>query len=435
MKAKRPESGKFFSYIYETGDSELEAVAREAVLKYYDKNALDFTIFREAIDFERGVVKFAKGLMNAPDSAVGTLTSGGTESVFLAVKYARELFKKKSSKKPEMVVSVTVHPAFYKAAEYFDFDVKRVPIDSGGKLDLKKFKEALGERTALVVASAPNWPYGTVDPVEEMAEIVGGEIPLHVDSCLGGFILPFFERLGEDVPKFDFRVEGVTSISLDAHKYGYAPKGSSVILFRDRELKKQTLFVDVSSPGYIFVNQGLLSSRSLGPIAAAYSVIEYLGEEGYIRLAGKVLSAREKILKGLSELGFSSVVPVESSVLCLSRAEGVVGFVKGMRERGWQIPIQRGLAEYSIPNNVHFTISPIHDETAEQLISDAGEVLSSGEMVRDEEFIAQLDLEKLMEDVKRGELDTTVLPIILNVIPEEMAVEMIGEVVIDWFNQ
>jgi glutamate/tyrosine decarboxylase-like PLP-dependent enzyme len=206
--------------------------------------------------------------------------------------------------------------------------------------------------------------------VKEIAEIaVDKRVLLHVDACLGGFILPFFEMLGEPVPKFDFRVEGVTSISLDYHKYGYAPKGASVVLFRDPELKKLSMYVDVSSPGYVFVNQAVLSSRPEGPLAAAFAVMKYLGVEGYKKLAEKVLKARNAIYHGLKKLGFESVGKVESSVLALYNNDvDLIGFVSNMKKLGWYVSLQRGLKEYGIPDNVHLVISPIHADVADAFL-------------------------------------------------------------------
>jgi glutamate/tyrosine decarboxylase-like PLP-dependent enzyme len=182
-----------------------------------------------------------------------------------------------------------------------------------------------------------------VDPVKEISEIAKEkEIPLHVDACLGGFILPFFEKIGEKVEPFDFRLDGVTSISMDVHKYGYSPKGASVVLFRDRELKKESMFVNTSNPGYVFINSAVLSSRSVGPLASAFAVIKYLGEEGYMKLSKDVLDARNALLKGMKKLGFESVAPVESSILSLFNENlDLISFVSAMREYGWYFHLQR----------------------------------------------------------------------------------------------
>lgn len=212
----------------------------KALVKFYNKNMLDFTVYKSAIYFEREVVKFVKELLHG-DDAVGTFTYGGTESIILAVLAARNKFWKKEGRStiPELVVPYTIHPLFFKAAHYLGLEVKIVDIDKNLKVDVESLKNAITNKTALVALSAPNWPYGTIDPVKDVAEITREKgIPLHVDACVGGFILPFFEELGEKIEPFDFRIEGVTSISADVHKYGYSPKGASVVLFKTEELKK-----------------------------------------------------------------------------------------------------------------------------------------------------------------------------------------------------
>jgi len=434
-----PYSGRLFAYVYETGDESIKKIARDALIQFSEKNALDFTVFRSAIHFEKEIVGFAKTLMHGDDNVTGSCTFGGTESIFLAVKSARDVFYKKEGRNllPEIIVPVTIHPSFYKAADYMGLKIKKVPIDKNRKADVEAIKNAVSNKTALIALSAPNWPYGTIDPIKEVAEIaLNKNIPLHVDACLGGFILPYFEKLGEEVALFDFRVEGVTSISLDVHKYGYAPKGSSVVLFKTTEFKKHSIYVDVSSPGYVFVNQAVLSSRSIGPLASAYAVIKYLGNEGYQKFAQKILSARNKIYNGLRKLGFETVAPVESSVLSLYNENiDLLKFVVSMREKGWHVPLQRGLKEFGIPLNIHLTISPIHDSVADEFINDSAQAITSPAMVDMGVFesIKTGNFQKILEDLNAGKVDSAVIPLILDYIPEEIAVELVKEIVIQWF--
>ncbi len=296
----------------------------------------------------------------------------------------------------------------------------------------------MSNRTALIALSAPNWPFGTIDPVEEIAEIAKDKgVLLHVDACLGGFVLPFFEMLGEEIPRFDFRVDGVTSISLDVHKYGYAPKGASVVLFRDAELKKCSMFVDVTSPGYVFVNQAVLSSRPEGPLAAAFAVIKYLGVGGYKELASKILSARKKIYGGLKRLGFESVGKVESSVLALTNPDlDLMGFVNNMKKLGWQLHLQKGLKEYDIPNNIHLTLSPIHDEVAEKFVEDAAKAVEMKPEVDTRqiyEMAERGEFAEIIKGIEEGKIDSSVIPMLLDSIPQEVAVELIKNIVVEWF--
>ncbi len=435
----KAESGRLFAYIYETGEEEIKEIAYNALLKFYNKNVLDFTVFRSAVFFEKELVNFSKNLMNAPIEAVGSFTYGGTESIMLAVKAARDYYRKKYGNYiSELVVPITIHPSFYKAADYLGLKVKKVRINDEKKVDVEDLKEEISDKTALIAVSAPNWPYGTVDPVKEVAEIaVDSNIPLHVDACLGGYILPFLERLGENIPEFDFRVEGVTSISLDLHKYGYTPKGASILLFRNAELKKHSMYVDVSSPGYIFVNTAVLSSRSVGPMAAAYSVVDYLGMEGYLRLAEKVLKARNTIYKGLKEIGFESVAPIESSVLCMTSKIDLFNFVVNMREFGWHFHLQKGLRDYNIPPNIHLTISPIHEKFAEIFIEDAKKAVNTPGKVSLKEimkYVMEGDFSEIMKDFKKGKIDSSVIPLLLENLPEKFAVEIVKELVIEWYS-
>lgn len=423
-------SGKFFAYIYETGDEKLKEIALKALLQFYNKNMLDFTVYRSAVYFEREVVNFCKRLMNA-ENAFGTFTFGGTESIMLAVLAARNYFLKRKGKGvvPELAVPFTIHPSFIKAAHCLGLKVKIFDIDEKLKADVEGLKSSISENTALIALSAPNWPYGTIDPIREIAEIAKEkEILLHVDACLGGFILPFFERLGEKVETFDFRVEGVTSISIDVHKYGYSPKGASVILFRDVELKKESIFVNTSNPGYVFINTAVLSSRSVGPLASAFAVIKYLGEDGYLGLSKDVLDARNELLNGMKRLGFKSVGPVESSILSLFNDDAdLISFVSRMRELGWHFHLQRRVEKYRIPLNIHFTISPIHKRTVVEFLKDAESALERREERK------EIKVDEILESIKSGRFDSSLAPILTEMFEEESVNELAKEIVIDLF--
>ncbi len=423
-------TGRFFAYLYETGDRGLKETAFKALVRFYDKNMLDFTVYRSAVFFEREVVGFARRLLHGDGEVAGTFTYGGTESIMLAVLAARNSFWKRRGRDvvPELVAPFTIHPAFFKAAHYLGLRVRLVDIDERKKADVEAIKEAVGSDTALVAVSAPNWPYGTVDPVRDVAEVAADKgAYLHVDACVGGFILPFFERLGLDVPPFDFRVEGVSSVSADVHKYGYSPKGASLVLFRNAELKKESIFVDVSNPGYIFVNTAVLSSRSVGPLAAAYATISYLGEEGYLRLARQLLEAREKILTGLRRLGFEPLGPVESPILSLANPEvDLVQYTLEMRRRGWHFHLQRGVARYNIPVNIHLAVSPIHSHTADEFVKDSEEAVGAAKGRR-----AEVRLEEVLRDVAAGKVDSSVVPILVDMLDPEFAVALVKQLVVE----
>lgn len=421
-------SGKFFAYIYETGDEKLKEIAMRALQGFYNKNMLDFTVYKSAIFFEREILGFCKKLLHGEDT-YGTFTYGGTESIMLAVLSARNHFwKKKGKEVPEILAPYTIHPSFAKSAHYLGMEIKYFDVDEKLKADVESLKESISDRTALIAISAPNWPFGTVDPVKEVAEVAMDKgILLHVDACLGGFVLPFFEKLGEKVAPFDFRVEGVTSISADLHKYGYAPKGASVVLFRSAELKKESMFVDIQNPGYIFVNPAVLSSRSIGPLASAFAVVKYLGEEGYLRLSKQVLDARNTLFEGLKSLGFESVAPIETSILSLfNRNIDLLSFTTAMREMGWHFHLQREVKKFSVPMNIHLTISPIHKNTVKDFVVDAEKAI---EKTKAERVRVDFSFEKVLEDLKLGKIDSSIAPLLVDMFDPDVAKELVKEIV------
>ncbi|MEM3448860.1 MAG: aspartate aminotransferase family protein [Nitrososphaerota archaeon] len=435
-----PYAGHLFTYVYETGDKKLRRLQHEALNMFYDRNALDFTTFKSAAFFEKEIVKFAKSISHANEGVLGTLTSGGTESILLAVKSARDLFRKMRGmdEVPEIVVPLSGHPSWAKGAEYFDLKLKFVAIDpKTKKVDIEALKSAINDKTALVVASAPNFPYGSIDQIQSIGQITKDKgVLLHVDACVGGFILPFFEKLGETVPVYDFREDGVTSISMDTHKYGYSLKGSSVLLFRNPEMKKYSNYINVSWPGYIFVNTSILSSRSVGPMASAWTAINYLGQDGYLALTQKVISARNYIFKKLSKLGFKSTAPLESSILSLYNDEiDLFGFVFGMQKRSWHLEVQKAIPGV-VPYNIHMTLSPVHEKLSRQFITAAYETINSppeSEYKNLMENILSGDLNVLIKMVKDGNINPVLILKLLEHIPAGSAREIANEIVNEMF--
>ena len=435
-----PYSGGLFTYVYETGDKKFREIQHKALNMFYDKNALDFTTFKSAAFFEREIVRFAKSISHADDEVLGTLTYGGTESILLAVKSARDFFKmtRGTNGIPEIVLPTSGHPSWEKGAEYFGLKVKLVPVDRDEKkIDLEALKAAITDKTALIVGSAPNFPYGSIDPVAQMGQIAKDKgIPLHVDACVGGFILPFFEKLGEKVPTYDFRVEGVTSISLDTHKYGYSLKGSSVLLFRNPEMKKYSNYINISWPSYIYVNTSILSSRSVGPMASAWTAINYLGVDGYLSLTRKVISARNYMFKELNKLGFKTTAPLESSILSLYNDDiDLFGFVYGMQKKSWYLEVQKAIKDV-VPYNIHMTLNPIHDKLSKAFIKDAKDVAKSpvsSEFKKLMEDLSKGDMTGLMKSVKEGSINPVLLIKVLEQIPEDSAKEMANVIVNEVF--
>ncbi|MCS7127279.1 MAG: aspartate aminotransferase family protein [Thaumarchaeota archaeon] len=372
-----PSSGRLFTIAFESGLDDLKEIALEAFRAFMDKNMLDFTEFPSVIRMERDVVGIATRLMNGDEQVAGTYTFGGTESVFLAVKAARDWFilGRGTITIPELVIPVTAHPCFDKAAEYMGLKVKRVKVDPETlQADVEAVKEAITENTAMVAASAPNWLFGTVDPVKEMAEVAqDGRIWFHVDACVGGFALPFMRKLGEDVPDFDFSVEGVTSISLDPHKYAYAPIGASVVLFRKEYYKMYSQFACLRWPGYPIVNPAVLSSRSAGHLASTWAVLHYLGEEGYLRLTRSIIEARDLISRGVEKLGYRVMGRPTVILAFTSEDLNLFRLSDEMTKRGWYLLPQRGVPEMGIPPSVHLTITPLNRRTCDEMVRDLEE--------------------------------------------------------------
>jgi glutamate/tyrosine decarboxylase-like PLP-dependent enzyme len=435
-----PYTGGLFTYVYETGNKDLRDIQHKALNLFYDRNALDFTTFRSAAFFEKEIVSFAKALSHAKENVLGTLTYGGTESILLAVKSARDFFRKNKGADivPELVIPSSAHPSWAKAAEYFDLKLKIIPIDhETKKVDIESLKNSINERTAMVVGSAPNFPFGSIDPIHDMGEITKEKsVLLHVDACVGGFILPFFEQLGKKVPTYDFREEAVTSISMDVHKYGYALKGSSVLLFQNPEMKNYSNYINISWPSYIFVNTSILSSRSVGPMASAWAVISYLGMDGYLNLTKKVLSARDFIYREMNKLGFRTTSPIESSILSLYNNDiDLFNFVVQMHKRSWYIEIQKSIPEL-VPYNLHMTLTPIHDDVSKSFIKDVKETLK---LPADAEFNALMNdissgnLDNISRMVKEGTLNTVMLIKLLELIPEDFAKEAANQLVNEMF--
>jgi glutamate/tyrosine decarboxylase-like PLP-dependent enzyme len=288
---------------------------------------------------------------------VGTVTSGGTESVLLAVQAARDAHP--GIERPRMVLPATAHAAFHKAAHYFGVEPVLVPVGPDFRADPDAMAAAMDERTVLVVASAPSYAHGVVDPVTEIAAAAAERgIRCHVDACIGGWVLPYATRLGRDVPAWTFAVEGVTSISVDLHKYAYAPKGTSVLLHRTSELRRPQFFASASWPGYTMLNSTMQSTKSGGPLAGAWAVMRSLGDEGYERLARDVFEAVDRIRAGVEGMPELAVVSTpDSTLLALTTDPSCDPFTvcDEMAVRGWYVQPQMSFA--ASPATIHLSVS------------------------------------------------------------------------------
>ncbi len=348
--------GTTLAYVYDSGLAEADAVGRAALAAFADTNGLDPTAFPSMLTLENELVGVAAGLVHGPASTVGAVTSGGTESVLLAVQTARDA--RPEVERPRMVLPETAHAAFHKAAHYFGVEAVVVPVGADFRPDPAAVAAAIDDRTVLVVASAPSYAHGVVDPVPEIAAAAAAAgVRCHVDACIGGWVLPFAERLGRPVPPWDFRVPGVTSISLDLHKYGYTPKGASLLLHRTPALRRAQYFASARWPGYTMLNSTTQSTRSGGPLAAAWAVVSTIGEEGYLRLAESTFAGVDRLVEGLAGIAGVEVVAAPDSTLVALATDGscdVFTLADEMAARGWYVQPQMSFA--GRPPTLHLTL-------------------------------------------------------------------------------
>ncbi len=344
---------------YNAGE-EVNRVARAAYMQFLDQNALYFNLYPSVVQMERELVNTGLDLLRGSGDCCGTVSSGGTESIMLAVKAARDLTlaKKPEITNPKIVMPITAHPAFHKAAKYLGLEVVMTRIDPVGfRADMADFEAALDDQCILAVGSAPNYSHGTVDPIAEMSETAREKgILFHVDGCVGGLYLSFLRRLGLRDTPFDFSLPGVTSISADLHKYGYAPKNASLILFRDRELRKASWFINTITTEYAVINPTVQSSRTAGPIAAAWAVMRHLGYDGYEKLTEDCQNAATSTIREISENPDVRVL-ADPEMCMFTLASDTVNIFEiddAMREAGWVLTPQFSCG--GGPANTHVSI-------------------------------------------------------------------------------
>ncbi|HUF83831.1 MAG TPA: aminotransferase class V-fold PLP-dependent enzyme [Acidimicrobiia bacterium] len=350
-------SGRVFSLVFHAGD-DVDDVAREASVMFLSENALNPLAFPSVGRMQQDVVDIAADLFHGGDAAAGFMTSGGTESLLLAVKAARNRARaERSVADPNMVITDSAHAAFHKASEYFGVAVRKIPVRADWRADVDAMAAAMDDDTVLVVGSAPQYPQGVIDPIPELAALAAErDVNCHVDACMGGFVLPFAERLGRTVPPWDFRVDGVTSISADLHKLGYSPKGASVLVHRNEELRRHQIFVFDDWLGGFYASSGIAGSKPAGPIAAAWAVLHYLGEDGYLRLTGQTLDASRALVDGVRAIPGLTVLG-EPDAHCVAIAAedadavDVFKVMDALAERGWHLDRQQP------PDNLHATVS------------------------------------------------------------------------------
>ncbi|HEY74680.1 MAG TPA: aspartate aminotransferase family protein [Thermoflexia bacterium] len=376
-------SGRVWAYVYNPGD-EVREVVDQAYLMYLSENALDPTVFPSLLRLETEVVRMLADLLRGDERVVGNVTTGGTESILLAVKAARDWARAERPEvtTPEMVLPMTAHGAFHKAAHYFGVKPVVAPFDPQTfRADVDGMREAITENTILLVASAPCYSQGVIDPIQEIGALAQEKgLLFHVDACVGGIHLSFMRKMGYPVPDFDFTVPGVTSISVDMHKYGYAAKGCSAVLYRDRSLRRYQIYACAETTAYALVNPTVLSSRSGAPLAAAWAILNYLGEEGYERIVRAVQEATQRLIEGIN--GIDGLYVLGEPDMCLfsfaSDTVNVFQLADEMRRRGWYLQPQ--FSTPLSPRNLHISVNYGTVPAVDALLEDLREAV---EVVKD----------------------------------------------------
>jgi glutamate/tyrosine decarboxylase-like PLP-dependent enzyme len=360
--------GRAFSLVYDGGPSVHDA-AEQAARLFLHENALNTLAFPSLGRIQSDVVGWTAGLLHAPEGAAGFLTSGGTESIQCAVLAARERGRaERGIEAPEIVVAESAHAAFHKSAHLFAMRIVTTPVRDDWTADIDAMAAAVGANTVLVVGSAPQYPQGVIDPIPAIAELaasVGANC--HVDACMGGFVLPFAELLGRDVAPWDFRIEGVHSISADIHKLGYAPKGVSVIVHRTKQLRTHQTFVFDAWLGGFYASPNLQGTRSGLPMAAAWAVMQHLGVDGYVELTRGVLDAADRMRAGIGAIDGVRVLGDGRFHVIAMAANGpldVFAVGDALGARGWYHDRQ------GPPDSLHSTVSNSNVAVMDEYLAD-----------------------------------------------------------------
>ncbi|MEN8172560.1 MAG: aspartate aminotransferase family protein [Chloroflexota bacterium] len=371
------QQGRVFGLVYHISE-EIDDLLKEAFTMFFSENGLNPTAFPSLRKFETEVISMTASLLGGDENVCGNMTTGGTESLIMAFKSARDWARvhRPEVTAPEVVVPVTAHPAMDKAGQYLDMRIVHVPVGEDFRADPHAMLDAITPNTIMMVGSAPSYPHGVVDPIEELAAIAQ-ELGLlfHTDSCVGGFMLPFIRKLGYPVPEFDFSVPGVTSISADLHKFGYAAKPASLILYRTPELRRHQMFVAINWPGGIYPSPTMTGSRAGGPVAAAWALINYLGEDGYLEIAKTVMETTDYLQAGINAIpGLRVLSDPEMSVFAIaSDTLDAYQLADELALRGWHLDRQH------FPTCLHITVNYMHAAAKEDFLND---LIASADLVR-----------------------------------------------------
>lgn len=395
--------GRLFAGVYDPGP-DVAAVIREAYADFLTENALYPNYFPSLLQLENGVVRIVADLLQGDDGVVGNCTSGGTESIMLAVKTARDAARalRPEITAPEMVLPQTAHPAFHKAAHYLGVKLVVTPFDTATmRADVEAMRDAITPNTILLVASAPCYAYGVIDPIEAIAALaIERGLFFHVDACVGGIHLSIMRRAGATLPPFDFSVPGVSTISADMHKYGYAAKNVSTLLYRNRDLRRFALFVNAQTTGYVVLNPTVLSSKSGGPLAGAWAALNYLGEAGYQAIVAEVMATTNRMMGGVRSLPDLHILgqPDMSMFAIASDTLNVFLLDTAMSRRNWSLQPQ--FSAGGAPATLHIAVTRSNVGREDAFLADlanaCAEVKTQSEALGDIDQL-RADVERLMQ--------------------------------------
>jgi len=380
--------GRMAFYFYYLDDA-LSQVQKGAYTSFWTENSLGKGAFPSLAKLEADVIRWGLNLMQAPEDAAGTFTSGGSESIFLALQTMRDAARtERNISTPNVVVPRTAHPAFNRAGHALGIEIRRTPTTRADyRADVAGMAQRIDAHTIGLVGSAPNYPFGVFDPIEALGALAQERgLWLHVDACVGGFLSPWVQRLGYAIPAWDFSVPGVTSISADLHKYGMAPKGASLMLLRSDDIKQKHQkfdFRDWERGQYAtYVMQG---TRPGGAVAAAWAVLQHLGEDGYLRCARLIMDAKQQLVDGVNAIpGLAVLEPHELCIFVTHAVDpelDMAAVCDAMLARGWYVGRQ---AE---PRGIHMAINPVHHENPGEYLAD---LRASVEAVRETRAVGQV---------------------------------------------
>lgn len=358
-------------------DEELERVQQQAYLAYWTENNLGQRAFPSLKSLEEEVVAMGLALLGGGAGAGGTFTSGGSESIFLAMMAARNRARaRRALARPNIVLPDTAHLTFDRAAEALALEARRVPVGPDLRADVAAMAARMDDDTVALVGSAPNYPFGTFDPIAELAALAASRgVWMHVDACVGGFLAPYVRRLGHPIPDFDLSVPGVTSLSADIHKHGMAPKGASLLLLADAADREWHKFESRAWPRGPYAAYTTQGTRPGGAVAAAWAVMNYLGDEGYLRCARLIMEAKAIMTAGIAAIpGLSVLAPSDLGIFVWRAADPAldIGCVAAALDaEGWLVGRQQE------PDGIHLHLNPIHRQVAEEYVEAVGRAVAA----------------------------------------------------------